>query len=240
MENASKALLMAAGVFLVMLILALVIFAWGKFSDYQNAKDSLVDIEDTAKFNEQFTHYNRDDVQGYEILSLVNKVIDYNKRRADVEGAQNSEKSNPITLVVILGNKKTEFAYDGTNLLITENEYKISGVGNSFGSIISDGTIIESTYGTNISQISKLISSFFSDEVKNDENKKANAVKKFNSLSKTKVTNYNELLGYKNDIYKYYEYMQFKKGVFNCENLTYDNSTGRVNNMKFTFSGKIY
>ena len=48
MENASKALLMAAGVFLVMLILALVIFAWGKFSDYQNAKDSLVDIEDTA------------------------------------------------------------------------------------------------------------------------------------------------------------------------------------------------
>ena len=35
MENASKALLMAAGVFLVMLILALVIFAWGKFSDYQ-------------------------------------------------------------------------------------------------------------------------------------------------------------------------------------------------------------
>ena len=35
MENASKALLMAAGMLLVMLILALVIFAWGKFSDYQ-------------------------------------------------------------------------------------------------------------------------------------------------------------------------------------------------------------
>lgn len=240
MENASKALLMAAGVFLVMLILALVIFAWGKFSDYQNAKDSLVDIEDTAKFNEQFTHYDRDDVQGYEILSLANKVIDYNKRRSDVEGAQNSEKSNPITLVVILGNKKTEFAYDGTNLLITENEYKISGVGNSFGSIISEGTIIESTYGTNISQISKLISSFFSDEVKNDENKKANAVKKFNSLSKTKVTNYNELLGCKNDIYIYYEYTQFKRGVFKCMNLTYDQPTGRVSSMEFTFSGTIY
>lgn len=240
MENASKALLMAAGVFLVMLILALVIFAWGKFSDYQNSKDSLVDIEDTAKFNEQFTHYERDDVQGYELLSLANKVIDYNKRRADVEGAQNSEKSNPITLAVKLENKKTEFAYDGTNRLITGNEYKISGVGNSFDSITSEGIRIENTYGTNISQISKLISSFFSDEVKNDEDKKDNAKKKFNSLSKTKVENYNELLRYKNDIYKYYEYMQFKKGVFNCENLTYDNSTGRVNNMEFTFSGKIY
>mgnify|MGYP000439937832 CR=1 FL=1 len=238
MENASKALLMAAGVFLVMLILALVIFAWGKFSDYQNAKDSLVDIEDTAKFNEQFTHYDRDDVQGYEILSLANQVIDYNRRRADV--GQNNEKYNPIKLVVTLNNDNKKFSYDENNLLINSNEYTISSTVNTFDEIIAEGARIERTYGSNVSQISKLISLLFSDEVKNDENKKANAVKKFNSLSKTKVTNYNELLGYKNDIYKYYEYMQFKKGVFNCENLTYDNSTGRVNNMKFTFSGKIY
>lgn len=238
MENASKALLMAAGMFLVMLILALVIFAWGKFSDYQNAKDSLVDIEDTAKFNEQFTHYDRDDVQGYEILSLANQVIDYNRRRADV--GQNNEKYNPIKLVVTLNNDNKKFSYDENNLLINSNEYTISSTVNTFDEIIAEGARIERTYGSNVSQISKLISLLFSDEVKNDENKKANAVKKFNSLSKTKVTNYNELLGYKNDIYKYYEYMQFKKGVFNCENLTYDNSTGRVNNMKFTFSGKIY
>ena len=238
MENASKALLMAAGVFLVMLILALVIFAWGKFSDYQNAKDSLVDIEDTAKFNEQFTHYDRDDVQGYEILSLANQVIDYNRRRADV--GQNNEKYNPIKLVVTLNNDNKKFSYDENNLLINSNEYTISSTVNTFDEIIAEGARIERTYGSNVSQISKLISLLFSDEVKNDENKKANAVKKFNSLSKTKVTNYNELLGYKNDIYKYYEYMQFKKGVFNCDNLTYDNSTGRVNNMKFTFSGKIY
>ena len=238
MENASKALLMAAGMFLVMLILALVIFAWGKFSDYQNAKDSLVDIEDTAKFNEQFTHYDRDDVQGYEILSLANQVIDYNRRRADV--GQNNEKYNPIKLVVTLNNDNKKFSYDENNLLINSNEYTISSTVNTFDEIIAEGARIERTYGSNVSQISKLISLLFSDEVKNDENKKANAVKKFNSLSKTKVTNYNVLLGYKNDIYKYYEYMQFKKGVFNCENLTYDNSTGRVNNMKFTFSGKIY
>ena len=221
MENASKALLMAAGVFLVMLILALVIFAWGKFSDYQNAKDSLVDIEDTAKFNEQFTHYDRDDVQGYEILSLANQVIDYNRRRADV--GQNNEKYNPIKLVVTLNNDNKKFSYDENNLLINSNEYTISSTVNTFDEIIAEGARIERTYGSNVSQISKLISLLFSDEVKNDENKKANAVKKFNSLSKTKVTNYNELLGYKNDIYKYYEYMQFKKGVFNCENLTYDN-----------------
>ena len=146
MENASKALLMAAGLFLVMLILALVIFAWGKFSDYQNAKDSLVDIEDTAKFNEQFTHYDRDDVQGYEILSLANQVIDYNRRRADV--GQNNEKYKPIKLVVTLNNDNKKFSYDENNLLINRNEYTISSTVNTFDDIITKGTNIEKEYGS--------------------------------------------------------------------------------------------
>lgn len=239
MENASKALLMAAGMFLVMLILALVIFAWGKFSDYQNAKDSLVDIEDTAKFNEQFTHYDRDDVQGYEILSLANQVIDYNRRRADV--GQNNEKYKPIKLVVTLNNDNKKFSYDENNLLIkNSNEYTISSTVNTFDDIITKGTNIEKEYGSNVSQISKLISSFFSEEVKNDTNKQEIAVKKFKALSRKNVNNYNELLGCKNDIYIYYEYTQFKRGVFKCMNLTYDQPTGRVSSMEFTFSGKIY
>lgn len=238
MENASKALLMAAGVFLVMLILALVIFAWGKFSDYQNAKDSLVDIEDTAKFNEQFTHYDRDDVQGYEILSLANQVIDYNRRRADV--GQNNEKYNPIKLVVTLNNDNKKFSYDENNLLINSNEYTISSTVNTFDEIIAEGARIERTYGSNVSQISKLISSLFSDVVKNDVDKQNVAIKKFNSLSIKKANNYNQLLSYKSDIYKYYEYNQFKRGVFKCDELTYDKPTGRVSSMKFMFLGKIY
>lgn len=238
MENASKALLMVAGVFLVMLILALVIFAWGKFSDYQNAKDSLVDIEDTAKFNEQFTHYDRDDVQGYEILSLANQVIDYNRRRSN-EG-QNNEKYNPIKLVVTLNNDNKKFSYDENNLLINSNEYTISKTVNTFNEIIAEGARIERTYGSNVSQISKLISSLFSDVVKNDGDRQNVAIKKFNSLSITKANDYNQLLSYKSDIYKYYEYNQFKRGVFKCDELTYDKLTGRVSSMKFEFSGKIY
>ena len=78
MENASKALIMAGGMLLAILIISLLMYAWSLFSKYQASKDSLSDVEDTAKFNEQFANYDRDDVKGYEIISLINKITDYN------------------------------------------------------------------------------------------------------------------------------------------------------------------
>ena len=74
MENASKALIMAGGMLLAILIVSLLIYAWSLFSKYQSSNDSLSEIEDTAKFNEQFANYDRKGIQGYEILSLVNKL----------------------------------------------------------------------------------------------------------------------------------------------------------------------
>ena len=53
MDNASKALIMAGGMLLAMLILALLMYAWSLFSEYQTSQDDLEEIENTAKFNEQ-------------------------------------------------------------------------------------------------------------------------------------------------------------------------------------------
>ena len=83
MDNASKALLMAGGMLLAILILTLLIYAWSLFSEYQSSRDDLADIENTAKFNQQFTNYDRDDVQGYELITLVNQIIDYNERKTE-------------------------------------------------------------------------------------------------------------------------------------------------------------
>lgn len=83
MENASKALLMAGGVLLTILVVSLLMYAISMYSDYQQNQIRLAEIEDTAKFNQQFTNYERDDVLGYEVLSLANKVMDYNNRESD-------------------------------------------------------------------------------------------------------------------------------------------------------------
>ena len=54
----------------------------------------------------------------------------------------------------------------------------------------------------------------------------------------------NLVIGKGNNYYKYaciyYEYMQFKRGVFKCTNLEYDSVTGRVIKIDFLFTGKIH
>ena len=101
MENASKALIMAGGMLLAILIVSLLVYAWSLFSKYQSSQDDLTDIEDTAKFNEQFTNYQRDNVKGYDILSLANKVTDYNYRKSKSDRT-NDENYVPITIVINL------------------------------------------------------------------------------------------------------------------------------------------
>lgn len=101
MENASKALIMAGGMLLAILIVSLLVYAWSLFSKYQSSQDDLTDIEDTAKFNEQFTNYQRDNVKGYDILSLANKVTDYNYRKSESDRT-NDENYVPITIVINL------------------------------------------------------------------------------------------------------------------------------------------
>ena len=53
MENASRALMMAAGALLTMLVLALLVFSWRRISDYYNKGDELKEIENLTNFNLQ-------------------------------------------------------------------------------------------------------------------------------------------------------------------------------------------
>ena len=55
MENASKAILMAGGMLLTILIVSLLVFAWNTFSNYYSQKDSIDEIDDVTEFNLQFT-----------------------------------------------------------------------------------------------------------------------------------------------------------------------------------------
>ena len=105
MENASKALLMAGGMLIAGLLIALIVYAWSTFSEYQTSKDELKNIENTAKFNEQFANYDREDVLGYEILSLLNKVIDYNERMTVDTKVGNDEGYKRVKITIILGSE---------------------------------------------------------------------------------------------------------------------------------------
>ena len=266
MENASKALIMAGGMLLAILIISLLIYAWSLFSKYQASKDELADIEDTAKFNEQFINYDRKGVQGYELLSLVNKVIDYNYRMSNAEGAKNDEKYQPITIVIDFNGNRKKLLRDSNNQnnkLFTSDLYKQSTTNNVFKDIIGTTHNIESRYGGAdcATKIAKGIDGILltEDQLQQNRNKGVTdeqsweaAVKKFNSCSENHhVSNKADLQGESNLIYQYYEYMQFKKALFDSQSsaITYENQTGtsenqsgtgRITAMKFVFTGNLY
>ena len=259
MENASKALIMAGGMLLAILIVTLLIYAWSLFSKYQSSKDDLADIEDTAKFNEQFANYDRENVQGYELLSLVNKVIDYNYRKSNDANAKNDEKYKPITIKINLGNDnyRKKLTKDDTIRLFTNATYIQSNTVNTFGNILTGANgmqQIESDYGGAdcATKIAKSIDSIFLSDAQIERNKTKgkteeeswnDAIKVFNSYSlKTKVNTKADLLGQKNKAYRYYEYVQFKRAKFDsvAESVKYDTITGRIYQMEFTFTGELY
>lgn len=105
MENASKALLIAGGILILIILVSLILIVRNNVTNFYASQDELQMTTDRAKFNEQFTRYNRDDVEGYELVSLVNKVVDYNERVSYATSGTNDNQAEPIQLKISLGSK---------------------------------------------------------------------------------------------------------------------------------------
>lgn len=92
MENASKALLMAAGVLIGILILSLAVYLFISFGGTSADIHDKVQKDQLAKFNTQFTNYEtKDSVTIYDIISVANLATENNKEN------QLQKKSAPTT-----------------------------------------------------------------------------------------------------------------------------------------------
>lgn len=80
MENASKALLMAGAVLIALLIIAVLLYTFGNMSEYFNTEDNLEKTEQLTAFNKQYEAYNRKLLRGTDVISVINKAIDNNKK----------------------------------------------------------------------------------------------------------------------------------------------------------------
>ncbi len=269
MENASKALLMAGGVLLAILVISLFLFSWGSVSNYYSKQEELVNVENVAEFNLQFSNYDRDDLHGYELVSLANKVADYNKRYSSAEENVSNDGYSPVTIViklvsgdVTMENVKNLFSYDNDELRVfTKPSYTQNATSNQIASIITENTGIETLLGgtKEAGKVAKNISRLVKEDVKlsieNDDNFKnlkedeKNAyienyiLDEYNAITGKNAREYTEVEDYFKDngekIKAYYEYYQFKKAIFKCTKLDYDNVTGRVSYMEFEFTGKV-
>ena len=87
MENASKALLMAGGVLLSIIIIGVVMFAYRGITSLQKEKDVGLSNAQVSKINEQIEKYtSKSVIYGSEVLSICNAIEDYSKKYPESDG----------------------------------------------------------------------------------------------------------------------------------------------------------
>ena len=86
MENASKALLIAGGILISVLILSVCIMVYNNMTSLSNSNQKILEAEQLAKYNMEWESYNRDNLRGADVISIYNKAMDVNEKYKKQEG----------------------------------------------------------------------------------------------------------------------------------------------------------
>ena len=83
MENASKALEIAAGVLLAVLIMSLIAYFFTNISSWPEQQDNEKEMEQTAKFNLEYEVYDKKGMYGADVISCLSKALNNNEKYYD-------------------------------------------------------------------------------------------------------------------------------------------------------------
>ena len=239
MENATKALLISAGILFAIVVVSRGVISYGRIKNYYGDKQSSLTTEQLAAFNLEYESYNRTDVTGFELVSLINKIINFNNNNAYDEnlGYMNSDKnfqkmyvefelnntilldgiSDGINNVKLFDSKKYDSEHPKTNTKLTQIIGEMQGLENQYGASVLTKLVSNRQY----------LSVYGGDATKTIRQ----VIGKF-----AKVPGYNgsgaEPTGKIDDaaelIIKYEQYLEFKRAVFKCTETKYNENTGRI------------
>lgn len=92
MENASKAIIMAGGILITLVIVSLLVMLFGQIGNIYSQEDNFKEVEQLEEYNRKFAAYtNIKSLYGSELLSLANLANDYNKKLLDTVGGEGHE-----------------------------------------------------------------------------------------------------------------------------------------------------
>lgn len=216
MENASKALLMAGGVLIALLIVTGLIVMWTQISDFYKSGSDTDKEEQLVKFNQQYATYDRDNVLGSDVITVINKANDYNKLRP----VDNYVPYKKITITVNVKNGRTNF---GWSYLFKQNQY----IDTNLTSILQPMKALDTDPGTGV--MNKL-----SSNKEKLERAKAISDLEYSNTMKDIIGRDISNNVTPNKIAMYREYSEFKNSKFNCTERNYDN--GQITGLTFTMN----
>ncbi len=124
MENASKALLMAAGVLMGVLVLALIIYLYTHFGAEAQKFTEIINQHQLTKYNAQYTVFDgRKDLSVYDVVSIINTAYENNEKHKE-DSTYETEYKVSVTLN---GSEKADVTYSNLSEEMTkliENNYE--------------------------------------------------------------------------------------------------------------------
>lgn len=214
MENASKALIMAGGVLISLMVIGLLVLFYNNLSGMQKVKTDSETEQQAAEFNKQYDVYARD-VYGSEILSIANKIADYNKREADNKGY------TPIDLEVTFTKGLSERYFVENKVYSAKDLYDITANKSAKNPICLEEYVKQLGNKTVYSRINSSISRQI----------KKIATMRTNDLQALGI----EEADYKDNLAEYNQYKnlltQMKETVFKYVKFDYDENNGRIKKM---------
>lgn len=109
MENASKALIMAGGLLISILVASFMIFVLRKAGSLSAEYDTQISDNELAKFNSQFEAYAKADNTFFDVITVANLAYDINKRNGwdeqnGVDVKIYKENDQPMYSILVTGN----------------------------------------------------------------------------------------------------------------------------------------
>lgn len=210
MENASKALLIAGGMLIALLVIGALLLAFNQIGDYEKGKSSMVKSSQVADFNKEFGKYSGDDVKGYDLITLINKAIDFNSKEGTTKETANSVDYSKKIKIVITNMKKFKNKYGVNNssewLKGNSDSYETQNSGDTIPNGIKKFTELERTY--TLSKLSNLSSNY--DSIKAG----TKTVKDIIGTDDSRIT--------LEVIAQYREYSEFKSSSFKNTDMKYN------------------
>jgi len=235
MENASKALLIAAGIIISLLIITLLVVFYNQVSSYYSFKSDMTEAEQLEQFNSVYQNYQDKKIRGNELISVMNRIIDYNNLQAGANGYER------IIINVDLDGHASDLAYDDENEIL----FKTDPINNSSSDqLIKDIAMLSIKLTTsaqaNIIGLTDLKLQKLSSEIHNivlededDSEAKVERAKKLTKILGHTIEQDDDVEYIVKATLDYYQLTQFKRTMFRCTEVSFDSETGRVNGMKF-------
>ena len=109
MENATKALLIAAGVLIAIMVISALVLMFDRISEVSQTEQDALVAQQLTEFNREYEAFNRRDLWGGQIISVMNKMLDNNSKYLTLdEDNYMMDISVKFTVIDDFFNKKKE------------------------------------------------------------------------------------------------------------------------------------